>query len=286
MATVNPLLQQIDAIAKEKGVEPEIIISAVQDALEAAARKKYKGEELRARFNPETGEFDLFTVKKIVDGSDRRGDAVLARRSAASCTATRRKSTWKIEFPRRQGGSRPHRRADRQAGDLPEGARGRARERLRRVQPAHRRSRQRHGQALRERRHHHRARPRRSAAAAQGTVARGELHRRRPRARRHPRREPQRQGSADRAVAHRSGAAHQAVRAGSAGDLRRHRDDPRRGARSRRSRQGRGLLARARRRSGRRLRRHEGHARAVDHPRAARREDRHRRMVGRSDRRS
>ena len=62
----NPLLQQIDAIAKEKGVEPEIIIGAVQDALEAAARKKYKGEELKARFNPETGDFELFTVKKIV----------------------------------------------------------------------------------------------------------------------------------------------------------------------------------------------------------------------------
>jgi N utilization substance protein A len=63
----NPLLQQIDAIAKEKGVEPEIIIGAVQDALEAAARKKYKGEELKARFNPDTGDFDLFTVKKIVE---------------------------------------------------------------------------------------------------------------------------------------------------------------------------------------------------------------------------
>ena len=36
----NPLLQQIDAIAKEKGVEPEIIIGAVQDAIEAAARKR------------------------------------------------------------------------------------------------------------------------------------------------------------------------------------------------------------------------------------------------------
>jgi N utilization substance protein A len=67
MPTTNPLLQQIDAIAKEKGVEPEIIISAVSDALEAAARKKYKGEELKARFNPETGDFDLFTVKRIVD---------------------------------------------------------------------------------------------------------------------------------------------------------------------------------------------------------------------------
>ena len=67
MATVNPLLQQIDAIAKEKGVEPEIIINAVQDALEAAARKRYKTEALRARFNQESGQLELYAVKKIVD---------------------------------------------------------------------------------------------------------------------------------------------------------------------------------------------------------------------------
>jgi len=63
----NPLLQQIDAIAKEKGVEPEIIIGAVQDAIEAAARKRYKNETLRARFNAETGAIELCAVKRIVD---------------------------------------------------------------------------------------------------------------------------------------------------------------------------------------------------------------------------
>jgi N utilization substance protein A len=67
MATVNPLLQQIDAIAKEKGVEPDIIVSAVVDALEAAARKRYRTEELRARFNQENGQLELYAVKKIVD---------------------------------------------------------------------------------------------------------------------------------------------------------------------------------------------------------------------------
>jgi hypothetical protein len=36
----NPLLQQIDAIAKEKGVEPDIIIGAVQDAMEGAGRRR------------------------------------------------------------------------------------------------------------------------------------------------------------------------------------------------------------------------------------------------------
>ena len=49
----------------------------------------------------------------------------------------------------------------------------------------------------------------------------------------------------------------------------------RRRPRAGRARQDRGHVARARRRSGRRLRRHEGLARAVHHPRAARREDRH-----------
>jgi N utilization substance protein A len=63
----NPLLQQIDAIAKEKGVEPEIIIGAVQDAIEAAARKRYKNETLRARFNTDTGQIELCAVKRIVD---------------------------------------------------------------------------------------------------------------------------------------------------------------------------------------------------------------------------
>ena len=38
-----------------------------QDALEAAARKRYKTEELRARFNTETGQLELYAVKKIVD---------------------------------------------------------------------------------------------------------------------------------------------------------------------------------------------------------------------------
>jgi N utilization substance protein A len=62
----NPLLQQIDAIAKEKGVEPEIIIGAIQDAIEAAARKRYKNETLKARFNGETGQIELCSVKEIV----------------------------------------------------------------------------------------------------------------------------------------------------------------------------------------------------------------------------
>jgi transcription termination/antitermination protein NusA len=102
MATVNPLLQQIDAIAKEKGVDPQIIIGAVQDALEAAARKKYKGEELRARFNPETGDFDLFTVKKIVaEVADPLTEFSLAE--AQQMYGDEAEVEMEVEFPRDKG---------------------------------------------------------------------------------------------------------------------------------------------------------------------------------------
>ena len=63
----NPLQQFIEAVAKEKGVEQDIIITALQDAIEAAARKRYKNENMRARFNMETGQMELVSVKRIVE---------------------------------------------------------------------------------------------------------------------------------------------------------------------------------------------------------------------------
>jgi transcription termination/antitermination protein NusA len=97
--TTNPLLQQIDAIAKEKGVEPEIIISAVQDALEAAARKRYKSEALRARLNPDTGQFDLYAVKTIVaDVTD--ASTQISLDEARKMYGDEAEVDMEIEFPR------------------------------------------------------------------------------------------------------------------------------------------------------------------------------------------
>jgi transcription termination/antitermination protein NusA len=63
----NPLQQTIEALSKEKGVDPEVIITALQDAIETAARKRYKNENMRARFNNESGQMELVAVKKIVE---------------------------------------------------------------------------------------------------------------------------------------------------------------------------------------------------------------------------
>ena len=63
----NPLQQTIEALAKEKGIEPDVIVSAIEDAVLTASRKYYKtNENLRTRFNQETGQVELFAVKQIV----------------------------------------------------------------------------------------------------------------------------------------------------------------------------------------------------------------------------
>jgi N utilization substance protein A len=52
----NLLYQQIEMLSREKHIEPEVVVSAIEDAMVVAARKYYKTEEdLRAKFNQETG---------------------------------------------------------------------------------------------------------------------------------------------------------------------------------------------------------------------------------------
>jgi N utilization substance protein A len=64
----NPLQQTIEALAKEKGIEPETVISAIEEAVATASRKYYKtGENLKTRFNTDTGQVDLFALKKVVE---------------------------------------------------------------------------------------------------------------------------------------------------------------------------------------------------------------------------
>jgi N utilization substance protein A len=63
----NPLQQTIEALAKEKGIEPDVVISAIEEAVATASRKYYKtGENLKTRFNTDTGQVDLFALKQVV----------------------------------------------------------------------------------------------------------------------------------------------------------------------------------------------------------------------------
>ncbi len=64
----NIIAQTIEQISKEKNVDPNIIISALEDAMVAASRKFYKtNEDINARFDPETGTVEIFAVKRVVE---------------------------------------------------------------------------------------------------------------------------------------------------------------------------------------------------------------------------
>jgi N utilization substance protein A len=64
----NQLRQQIEQISREKNINPEVIIAAIEDAILTASKKYYKGaEDLRSRFNEETGQIEVFAVKQIVE---------------------------------------------------------------------------------------------------------------------------------------------------------------------------------------------------------------------------
>jgi N utilization substance protein A len=62
------LFQTIEQISREKHIEPEIIVAAIEDAMVVAARKYYRTEEdLRSRFNPDTGQVDVYSVHTVVE---------------------------------------------------------------------------------------------------------------------------------------------------------------------------------------------------------------------------
>ena len=66
--TTSLLYQTIDQLSREKGIDPQIIIAAVEDAILVATRKYYKtNEDLQSHFNKESGAVEVFAVKKVVE---------------------------------------------------------------------------------------------------------------------------------------------------------------------------------------------------------------------------
>lgn len=66
--STSPIPQTIDMLAREKGIDPQVIIAAIEDAVVTAARKQFKtGEDLRARYNTETGDVELFALMTVVE---------------------------------------------------------------------------------------------------------------------------------------------------------------------------------------------------------------------------
>src|ERR1700743_1549633 len=69
------LYQSIKILSREKGIDPEIVVTAVEDAIALATRKFYKTQEnMRGEMDRETGEIRAYVFKTVVEGEDQVED--------------------------------------------------------------------------------------------------------------------------------------------------------------------------------------------------------------------
>jgi transcription termination/antitermination protein NusA len=62
------LLQIADAVAREKVIDRQIVIEAMEDAIQKAARSRYGSEtNIKAEINPKTGEIKLTRLREVVE---------------------------------------------------------------------------------------------------------------------------------------------------------------------------------------------------------------------------
>ena len=75
MASV--LYQSIETLSRDKGIEPGIVVGAVEDAIALATRKYYKTQEnMRAEMDKETGEIRAYVFKTVVEGQEQVEDEI------------------------------------------------------------------------------------------------------------------------------------------------------------------------------------------------------------------
>ena len=68
MDTIINLKHAIDQLVKEKGIDRQVVLEAMEQAVLTAANKKYRNtRDLEAHYNHETGEVELFEFVTVVD---------------------------------------------------------------------------------------------------------------------------------------------------------------------------------------------------------------------------
>ena len=73
MASV--LYQSIELLSQEKGIDPGIVVGAVEEAIALATRKFYKTQEnMRGELNRESGEITAYIYKTVVENAEQVED--------------------------------------------------------------------------------------------------------------------------------------------------------------------------------------------------------------------
>ena len=73
----SALYQSIELLSREKGIDPSIVVGAVEEAIALATRKYYKTQEnMRGELNKETGEITAYIYKTVVADEEEVEDPV------------------------------------------------------------------------------------------------------------------------------------------------------------------------------------------------------------------
>ena len=66
---IKNFLLAVENIAEEKGLPKEKVLELIEQAVAAAYKKEYgtKGQVVRAKMDPKTGEIEFWQIKQVVD---------------------------------------------------------------------------------------------------------------------------------------------------------------------------------------------------------------------------
>ena len=76
------LLQIAETVAREKSIDQNIVIQAMEQAIQSAAKRKYGQElEIRAGINKKSGEIEIARVLRVVEVVDNKATEITLKRA-------------------------------------------------------------------------------------------------------------------------------------------------------------------------------------------------------------
>ena len=68
---VADIKRVVEQVSRDKGIDRQVLIEALEEALKSAARKKYGSKiDIEVQYNEGTGEIEVFQFKEVVEAID------------------------------------------------------------------------------------------------------------------------------------------------------------------------------------------------------------------------
>ncbi len=94
------IYQSIEILSKEKGIDPQIVLDAVKDAMLAAARKQFRSQEdLIADLDESSGNIQIYSVKQVVEAVENPASEITLSAARKLDTAAEIGSSVRIPKP-------------------------------------------------------------------------------------------------------------------------------------------------------------------------------------------